>query len=173
MLNLRFQLSMHEARLQRYLEERTQNAVFQQTHTEHLLCLIIQDMLLLLCSVLSVSLWPMDCSPPDFSGHGISQARILEWVATSSSRGSSWPRDWTSISCIGRQIPSHCTATIIPNWVKHNLCPHDRACCLDKGSRNQMDNYNAIVKSNVDRVLWEHRGETMSLVIASHDHDHF
>ena len=35
---------------------------------------------------------PMDCSPPDSSVHGISQVRILEWVAMSSSRGSSWPR---------------------------------------------------------------------------------
>ena len=35
---------------------------------------------------------PMDCSPPDFSVHGISQARILEWVAISSARGSSNPR---------------------------------------------------------------------------------
>ena len=33
----------------------------------------------------------MDCSPPDSSVHGILQARILEWVATPSSRGSSWP----------------------------------------------------------------------------------
>ena len=38
---------------------------------------------------------------------GISQARKLEWVAISSSRGSSWPRDWTCISCIGRWILYH------------------------------------------------------------------
>ena len=36
---------------------------------------------------------PMDCSPPDSSIHGILQARILEWVAMPSSRGSSGPRD--------------------------------------------------------------------------------
>ena len=36
---------------------------------------------------------PMDCSPPGSSVHGILQARILEWVATLSCRGSSWPRD--------------------------------------------------------------------------------
>ena len=35
---------------------------------------------------------PMDCSPPGSSVHGISQARILEWVVISSSRGSSRPR---------------------------------------------------------------------------------
>ena len=43
---------------------------------------------------------PTDCSLPGSSDHGISQARILEWVAISSSRGSSRLRDQT---CIGRQ----------------------------------------------------------------------
>ena len=47
---------------------------------------------------------PMDCSPPGSSVHGISQARIQEWVAVSFSRRSSWPRGQTCISCIGRQI---------------------------------------------------------------------
>ena len=41
---------------------------------------------------------PMDCSPPGSSVHGILQARILEWVAISSSRGSSQPRDQTCFS---------------------------------------------------------------------------
>ena len=47
---------------------------------------------------------PMDCSPPGSSVHGILQARILAWVARSSSRGSSQPRDrihFFSVSCIG------------------------------------------------------------------------
>ena len=47
-----------------------------------------------------------DCSPPGSSVHGISHARILEWVAVSFSRGSSWPRDWIWVSCIaGRFFP--------------------------------------------------------------------
>ena len=41
----------------------------------------------------------MDCSPPGSSVHGISQARIWEWIANSFSRGSSLTRDWTCISC--------------------------------------------------------------------------
>ena len=41
----------------------------------------------------------MDCSPPGSSVYGISQARILEWVTVSFSRGSS-PRNQTCISCI-------------------------------------------------------------------------
>ena len=44
------------------------------------------------------------CSPPGSSVLGILQARILEWVAISSSRGSSQPRDGTQVSCIGGQI---------------------------------------------------------------------
>ena len=54
--------------------------------------------------------YPMDCSFPGFSVHEILQARILEWVDMPSSRGSSWPRDWTSIShasCIDRWILYH------------------------------------------------------------------
>ena len=49
---------------------------------------------------------PMDCGLPDSSVHGISQARILEWVAISFSRGpGDWTHmDWTHISCIDRQI---------------------------------------------------------------------
>ena len=44
---------------------------------------------------------PMDCSPPGSSIHGILQARILEWVSISFSRGSSQPRDRTQVSRIG------------------------------------------------------------------------
>ena len=43
---------------------------------------------------------PMNCSLLGTSVHGILQARVLEWVANSFSRGSSWHRDWTQVSCI-------------------------------------------------------------------------
>ena len=55
-------------------------------------------------SVVSLS-DPMDCSPPGSSVHGILQARILEGVATPSSRGSSRPRDQTQV------FMSSCTAS--------------------------------------------------------------
>ena len=64
----------------------------------------------MLHSVMSDSLRPMDCSPPGSSVHGIFQARILEWVAISYSRGSSRPRDQiqvSCVSCISRQILYH------------------------------------------------------------------
>ena len=41
---------------------------------------------------------PMNCSPPGSSVHGILQARILEWVAMPSFRGTSQPREWTCVS---------------------------------------------------------------------------
>ena len=48
---------------------------------------------------------PMDGSLPRFSVHGIFQARVLEWVAISFSRGSSWPWDQTQVSPIaGRRF---------------------------------------------------------------------
>ena len=50
---------------------------------------------------------PLDCSPPIISVHGILQARILEWVSISFSRGSSRPKDSTCVSYIGRQILYH------------------------------------------------------------------
>ena len=51
-------------------------------------------------SVASSSFWPHGYSPPGSSIHGILQAKILEWVAVSLSRGPSWPRDRTWVSCI-------------------------------------------------------------------------
>ena len=53
---------------------------------------------------------PMGCSLPGSSVHGILQARILEWVAMPTFKGSSRPRDWNCISyisCIGRQVLYH------------------------------------------------------------------
>ena len=53
-------------------------------------CVLVAQLCLILCD-------PMDCSPPGSSIHGISQARILEWVAVAFTRGSSWSRDQTHI----------------------------------------------------------------------------
>ena len=88
------------------------------------------------CSVLSLSclssvtqscltVWDsMDCSLPGSSVHGISQARILEWVAMPSCRESSWPRDWTQVSFVsytGKWILYHwCHNSSVPLCL--NLC---------------------------------------------------
>ena len=56
---------------------------------------------------------PMDCILPSSSVHGILQARILEWVAISFSKGSYWPRDQTPVSCIvGRFFTSWATREV-------------------------------------------------------------
>ena len=70
---------------------------------------------------------PMDCSPPGSSVHWISQARMLEWVAISFSRGSSQPRDQICVSCIG----SH--------WHCSYLCLFDQRTLIFylHGSNNQ------------------------------------
>ena len=57
--------------------------------------------------------YPMHCSPPGSSVHGISQARILEWVAISFSRGSSKPRDGTRVSCLTGRLFT--TETLVKN----------------------------------------------------------
>ena len=66
-----------------------------------------------------------DCSPPSSSVHGILQARIMVWVAISSSRGSSRPRDGTHVSCvscIGRQIFFFFFLTTSATWeAQHGL----------------------------------------------------
>ena len=71
------------------------------------ICSILCCLLLFSCSVVSDSFVTLDCNLPGSSVHGISQARILEWVAISFSRRSSWPRDGTHVSCVGRQILHH------------------------------------------------------------------
>ena len=62
----------------------------------------------------------MDCSPLGFFIHGISQARILEWVVISFSRGSFQPRVQTRVSCIGKWILYH--------WVTRET--HGKICCV-------------------------------------------
>ena len=56
----------------------------------------------------------IDCSLPDSSIHWIFQARVRKWVAISYSKGSSWPRGWTCVFCISRQILYHCAT-----WEAH------------------------------------------------------
>ena len=75
-----------------YTEQLNNNKIYSQSHS-------------VLCSAQSLQSRPtlcnrMDQSPPGSSVHGILQARILEWVAMLSSRGSSQSRDRIHISCV-------------------------------------------------------------------------
>ena len=64
---------------------------------------------------------PMDCCLPGCSVRGISQARMMEGVAISFFRGSSWPKDWTHVSCLGGWILYH--------WATLLLLSCVRLCC--------------------------------------------
>ena len=59
-----------------------------KSENNHCVCVLVTQLCPALCN-------PMDCNLPGSSVHGILQARILEWVAMPSSRGSSWPRNQT------------------------------------------------------------------------------
>ena len=76
-------------------------------HVQSLSCLTLCD--------------PVDCIPPGSSFQRISQATILEWVAISSSRGSSQPRDQTQVSCLsGRFFTTEAPGklpSLGKNWV--------------------------------------------------------
>ena len=67
--------------------------------------------------------------PPGSSVHEISQVSILRWVAISSSRGSSWPRDRTHVSCISRQTlyqihqGSPCPILQMKKWNPREVAP--------------------------------------------------
>ena len=85
------------------------------SETKHCCCRLVAESWLTLCDL-------MACSLPSSSVHGISQARILECVAISFSRGSPRPRDRNLISCINRQILYHW----VTSEVKWKLLSHVR-----------------------------------------------
>ena len=88
------------------------------------------------CSVM------VDCSLPGSSVHGILQARVLEWVAISVSRGTSRPEDWTQVSRIAGTLPSEPPGKLFPemeitqiSWKLQNLClPYFAFFCLPSGT---------------------------------------
>ena len=71
---------------------------------------------------------PMDCSPSGSSVHGISQARILEWVAISSSRGSSWARDQTQVSCVAGGFFTVWATREAPWQLRSHIITRTRLC---------------------------------------------
>ena len=108
------------------------------------LCAKLLQLCLILCD-------RMGCRLPGSSVHGILQARIVEWVAISFSRGSSPPRDWTHVSfvsCIGRQILYH--------WRGTFLCPV--VCCVWPSSWTVSGDAGLLTMSPLDRgtrsALW-------------------
>ena len=81
--------------------------LFFLPHLKNIFLLSYHWQCVCVCSVVSNSLWPHGLCPPGSSVHGIFPARILKWVAVSSSRESFLPWDQICIfciSCIDRQI---------------------------------------------------------------------
>ena len=106
---------------------------------------------------------PMDCSPQGSTIHGIFQARILEWVVISFSRGSSWPRDQThvsSISCIGRRVLYHWATWEAPRILEQAAIPLLRDL-LDPGINPQSPTLQA------DSLLSEPPGSLISHIQVS------
>ena len=77
---------------------------------------------------LCLTLQPLDCGPPGSSIRGILQARMLEWLAISFSRGSSQPRNWTQVFCIAGRFFTNWALREAPNqgW---NLDLSDSSLC--------------------------------------------
>ena len=77
---------------------------------------------------------PMDCSLPGASVHGIFQARVLKWVATAFSRGSSQPRDRTLVSrIVGRRFTVWATREVRLNATLINIPRYKATYPIYKG----------------------------------------
>ena len=96
-LTLRKQLNMHA-----YLNKAGVGVSAEKKKAQSKSWVVVKS-----CSCAQLFFDPINCSPTGFSVHGISQATILEWVAISFSRKSSWPRDWIRVSWISMEILYH------------------------------------------------------------------
>ena len=90
----------------------------------------------------------MDCSPPGSSVHGVLQERILGWVAISFSRGSFWPRDWTYVSCPGRQTLNHCATWEAPAQSRTRLTIRVAASVWKREDRRQISDSHSLCHQN-------------------------
>ena len=81
----------------------------------------------LVISCVQLFVTPRTVLLPGSCVHWVSQARILEWVAMPSSRGSSRPRDGTHVSCIGRQFFTVWATREAQSWEKQDQVPRKRS----------------------------------------------
>ena len=113
----------------------------------------------------------MASSPPGSSDHGISQARVLGWIAISYSRASSWPRDQTRISCIGRWILYHGATweaqpicnTAIKSLIKNLLMPETAGWDGFSGGFFQI--FWGKINTYIIQTFPKKRGKTSKLVL--------
>ena len=99
-----------------------------------------------------LTLWdPIDCSRRGFSIHGILQARILEWVTVSFSRGSSRPRDRTQVSHISGRRFNLCTAN--GKTKRPNPCPRGMSSLLRRRDIITQLYFVFIIKNVCNRII--------------------
>ena len=96
---------------------------------------------------------PIDYSMPGSSVCGISQTRILEWVAISSSRGSSWPRYRTHVSCVGRQFLHRWATREAPGRIitafKNKIFNHQSGLYTSRSLRNLVNWYDCLSTGSI------------------------
>ena len=103
--------------------------------------MLVAQLCLILCD-------PTDCGPPGFSVLGILQARILEWIAISLSRGSSRPRDRTCISCTADRVFTTGEALLKISISNLQVDIRERGICvLQRGIRE-------VMKTHMHFSLW-------------------
>ena len=93
----------------------------------------------------------MDCSPPGSSIHEVSQVRMLEWIAISTSKGSSQPRDWTWVFCISQQVLYHwATKEAQGKRITHQQIPWKKWECMCLWERSRKK----VTKSGTGKNGW-------------------
>ena len=106
----------------------------------------------------------MDYSPKGSFVHGISQARILDWVAVSSSKGYSWPMDQTHVSCVscvGREILCHCATWQAPTL--HLTLAKRLRTSLNLGfSNHTLQIQDPCTHLHLERIKWNSEYEVLS-----------
>ena len=103
---------------------------------------------------------PKDCSLPGSSVYKISQVRRLEWVAISFSRGFPRPRNWTHISCIGKQILYHWATWEIPSkyiWITESFAIHMELTQLCKLTILQLKLLKKVHINNMHDIIHLHQ----------------
>ena len=129
----------------------SQNFGFSSGHVWMCCCLVI------VLSDSFVTPWTAACQAP--LSVGFSQARILELVAISFSRGTSWPRDWTQvscISCIGRQILYH--------WATRKALYGCESWTVKKVEHWRIDSFELSFWRRLLRVPWTTRRSNQSIL---------
>ena len=105
---------------------------------------------------------PMDCSPPDFYVYGIFQARILEWVVISFSRGSSRSRDWSWVSCTaGRFLTDWATSKALQIQIPYKLKEFKVLRFSKPGIK-----YRTGIMCNHTCKFWLHDGQFLCFIFA-------